>query len=160
MKKKTLAKRILTLMGINTRLSAASPEEIQDVLGHTNDWMMAQNGIGKRIGWVINGETPDPEEDSGVPDWAVMGIVNSMAIYLAPYFEKAVHPSWISNASVGMQTISNKTVEIQQVQRPRYFPRGSVNSGPWGNRTYQQENRIVTDGDYFTDSGDDPITTP
>lgn len=160
MTKRELAIRILTLLGVNTRTSSATAEEIDDTLKHTQDWMMANDAIGRRLGWVDNGVTADPSEDSGLPDYAIMGVANSMAIYLAPYFEKAVHPSIIENAGLGMQTIAMKTVEMQTVQYPTGFPRGQAGSVPYGPQYYYAENRIVTGGDYLTDEDETPITTP
>lgn len=160
MTKRELAIRILTLLGVNTRTSSAEPEEIEDTLNHLGDWMMANDAMGRRLGWVANGSTPDPEEESGIPDWAVMGIANTMAIYLAPYFEKQVHPSTIINAGIGMQTISTMTVEMQPVQYPAGFPRGQANTLPWGPHYYYPENRVVTGGDYLSDEDDDPVVTP
>jgi hypothetical protein len=147
------------LLGINTRTSSASPEEIEDVLNHTEDWMMSNDGIGTRIGWVQNGETPDPSEESGLPDWSIMGVVNSMACYVAPYFEKAVNPQLVMNAALGMQTILTKTVETQNVQYPYGFPRGQANQQPWGIDYYYPVDRIETGNDFLTDEGDDPVTT-
>lgn len=160
MTKRELANRILTLLGINTRTSEATPEEVEDVLGHLQDWMLSNNAIGRRIGWVVSDSPPDPEEESGIPDWAVMGVSNSVALYLAPYFEKAPNPQIAMNAAYGMQTIAAMTVEVQQVQYPRRMPRGQASSHPYGPKYFYPENRIVTGGDYLTDEGDDPITTP
>lgn len=160
MTKRELANRILTLLGINTRTSAADAEEIADTLRHLEDWMLANNAIGRRLGWVQSNGNPDPDEDAGIPDWSVMGVVNSMATYLAPYFEKAVHPSIVASAAIGMQTIANMTVEIQPMQYPSGFPRGQATTQPWGPQYYQPENRVVTGGDYLTDEGDDPVVTP
>lgn len=147
-------------MGINTRTSSADPEEIEDTLNHVQDWMLSNNSVGRRIGWVVNGATVDPDEDAGIPDWAVMGVVNSMAVYLAPYFEKAIHPSWLTNAALGMQSIANNTVELQNSQYPAGFPRGQATTQPWGPKYYYPDNRVVTGGDYLTDEGDDPVVTP
>lgn len=160
MTKRELANRILTLLGINTRSSSADSEEIADTIKHTEDWMLSNNAVGRRIGWVVSSGEPDPDQESGIPDWAVMGVANSMALYMAPYFEKvSVHPSIAMNASLGMQTIASMTVEVQPVQYPSRFPRGQVNQHPHGPRYYQPEDRITTGGDYLTDEGDDTITT-
>lgn len=147
-------------MGINTRTSSADPEEISDTLKHTQDWMLANNAIGRRIGWVVFTGEPDFDEDAGIADWAVMGVVNSMAVYLAPYFEKPINPAWQTNAMIGMSTITARTVEIQPVQYPSGFPRGQANTPPWGPHHYEPENRVVTGGDYLSDEGDDPVVTP
>lgn len=146
------------MLGINTRTSSATPDEIQDVLLYLEDWMLSNNAIGRRIGWNAS-VVPDPDEESGIPDWAVMGVTNSMAIYIAPYYEKAmIHQSIVANAAQGMQTITAMTVEVQAVQYPGRFPRGQANQTPYGPRYFQPTGRITTGGDYLTDEGDDPIT--
>lgn len=76
MTKSELANRILMLLGVNTRTASASPEEIQDVLKYLNDWMMANDAVGRRLGWTV-GEVP--ADDAGIPDWAVLGVTNSVA---------------------------------------------------------------------------------
>lgn len=159
MTKRDLANRILKLLGVNTRTSSASPEEIEDVLMYTEDWMLSNNAIGRRIGWVHSNGEPDPDQDAGIPDWSVMGVANSMAIYIAPYFEKVANPQIMLNAAQGMQTIAAMTVEVQPVQYPNRFPRGQANQAPVGPRYYHPENRIVTGGDFLTDEGDDPISS-
>jgi hypothetical protein len=161
MTKGDLANRILKLIGVNTRTSSASSSEIQDTLINLEDWMLANNAVGRRIGWAQAADTskPDPADDANIPDWSVMGVVNSMAIYIAPYFDKQVHPAIPVNARIGMQTITNRTVEIQPVQYPSRMPRGKA-AGPYGLKYYHPADRIVTHQDYLTDEGDDPITTP
>ena len=160
MTKGELANRILKLIGVNTRFSEATPDEVQDTLINLEDWMLANNAVGRRLGWVQAADTshPDPDEDAGIPEWSVMGVTNHMALYIAPYFEKQPNPVIARNAAIGMQTIVNRTVEIQPVQYPRRMPRGSA-SHPWGPKYYYQPDRIVTHQDYLTDEGDDPITS-
>jgi len=159
MTKGDLANRILKLIGVNTRFSEATPDEVQDTLYNLEDWMLANNAIGRRLGWVISDGTPDPSEESGLPDWAIMGVTNSMALYVAPYFEKQPNPMIQRNAQIGMQTITARTIEIQGVQYPRRFPRGHANGSPFDWTFYHPENRIVTSNDYLTDEGDDTVTT-
>ena len=162
MTKGDLANRILKLLGVNTRLSEADPTEVADTLIYLEDWMLANDAVGRRIGWIQAADTsnPDPAEDAGIPDWAVMGVTNSAALYMAPYFEKQPNPLLQKHAALGMQTITNKTVEIQTVQYPGRFPRGHANDNTYGPKYYHPENRIVTHQDYLTDEGDEPITTP
>lgn len=157
MTKGELANRVLTLLGVNTRTSSAGPEEIDDTLRHLEDWMLANNAVGRRIGWAAS-TNPEPDDESGISDWAVMGVSNSMAIYMAPYFEKPVHQSIMMNAALGMQTITMMTVEVQPTQYPGRFPRGMANQCPVGPKYYHPTDRISTGGDFLTDEGDDPIT--
>lgn len=160
MTKGELADRILKLLGVNTRMSEANPTEVSDTLIYMEDWALANNAVGRRLGWVQAADTsnPDPSEDAGIPDWSVMGVTNSMAVYMAPYFDKQLSPAIIRNATIGMQIIVNRTVEVQPVQYPRRMPRGS-SGHPFGPKYFQHTDRIVTHQDYLTDEGDDPITT-
>ena len=159
MTKGELASRILKMIGINTRVSSADPEEISDTLLYVEDWMLANNAVGRRIGWVEADGTPNPSEDAGIPSWAVMGVTNKLAEYVAPYFDKQVHPSIVRNGMLGMQIITNRTVEVQDVQYPERFPRGHSQGSPFSNKFYHQEDRIKTFNDFLTDEGDEPITS-
>lgn len=160
MTKGDLANRILKLIGVNTRFSEATPQEVEDTLYNLEDWMLANNALGIRLGWIQSEGTPDPDEEAGIPDWAVMGVTNSVALYIAPYFEKQPNPMLQRSAQQGMQAILSRTVEIQDIQYPRRFPRGVANGAPWSWKYYYPENRVVTGGDYLSDEGDDPVTTP
>ncbi|HHZ96925.1 MAG TPA: hypothetical protein EYN67_15545, partial [Flavobacteriales bacterium] len=57
-----VAQRILRLIGINTRFSAASPEEVQDTLQYTEDWLLANNAMGRRLGYIQSSGIPNPAE--------------------------------------------------------------------------------------------------
>lgn len=159
MTKGSLANKILSMLGINTRFSEATPEEVQDTLGYLEDWMLANNAAGRRLGYIQSGGTPDPEDEAGIPDWAVMGVTASVAIMCAPYFGKQAAPELYNTRAQGMATISMKTIEAQPVQYPGRFPKGQAQSGPFGQKYYHPEERIVTGGDFLTDEGDEPITT-
>jgi hypothetical protein len=153
-----LAQKILKIIGVNTRFSEATPEEVQDTLGYIEDWMMAHNAVGKRIGYNQADGTVNPDDPAGIPDWSVMGVTNSVAMMIAPYYDKPIHPGIMQNAMVGMQTIANRTVEIQPVQYPGRMPRGHAQGTPFGQRYYHPENRIRTSNDFLSDEGDNPVT--
>ena len=159
MTKAELANRILTAIGVNARTSEADPVEVQDTLKMAEDWLLSNNAIGRRIGYVVSDGEPDPNEEAGLPDWAVLGVVYSVAEMACTYFEKQYTQSMMRLAAQGMQTISNRTVELQNVQYPRRFPRGMANGSPFTQKYYYPVDRIVTHNDYLTDEGDDPITT-
>lgn len=108
---------------------------------------------------VISSGAPDPNEESGLPDWSIMGVTNSVAEYVAPYFEKQIHPSIPINAAIGMQTIADETVEIATIQYPNRMPLGQGNRTTYGQHYYRKDDRISTDGDYLSDDGGDIITT-
>lgn len=159
MTKGELAQKILKLIGVNTRFSEASPEEQQDVLGYMEDWMLSHSAVGKRIGYNQADGTVNPDDEAGIPDWSVMGVTYSVAIIVAPYFDKQVHPAIAQTAAIGMQTIANRTVEALPVQYPHRFPRGHAQGSPYAPKYYHPANRIRTNNDFLTDEGDEPITT-
>ncbi|MCK5886916.1 MAG: hypothetical protein KAG70_10540 [Alcanivorax sp.] len=159
MTKGQLAQKILMLLGVNTRFSEASPEEQQDVLGYMEDWMLSNSAVGKRIGYNQADGTLDPDDEAGIPDWAVMGVTYSVAQIVAPYFDKPVHPSITQTAALGMQTIAARTIEAQPVQYPHRFPRGHAQGSPYAPKYYHPADRIRTNNDFLTDAGDEPITS-
>lgn len=158
MTKGQLAQKILKLIGVNTRFSEADPEEVQDVLGYMEDWMLSQDAVGKRIGYNQADGTVDPDDEAGIPDWSVMGVTYSVAMIVAPYFEKPIHPAIAQTAAMGMQAIANRTVEVQPVQYPHRFPRGHAQGTPYAPKYYHPADRIRTNNDFLTDEGDTPIT--
>ncbi|HEY9814424.1 MAG TPA: hypothetical protein V6D20_01250 [Candidatus Obscuribacterales bacterium] len=159
MTKAELANRILTAIGVNARTSEATQEEVQGTLKMAEDWLLSNNAIGRRVGYIVSDGLPDPNEETGLPDWATLGVVYSVAELACTYFEKQYTPSMMRIAAQGMQTIANRTVELQDVQYPHRFPRGMANGSPFSNKFYRPADRIVTHNDYLTDEGDAPITT-
>ncbi len=159
MTKGELAQRILRAIGVNTRFSDANPTEIEDVLYMAEDWMLANNAMGRRIGWVIADGVPDPDDPAGIPEWAVLGATYGIAELVCPYFGKQMTPDMLRLKAQGMQTITNRTTEVQTVQYPRRFPRGQANGSPFDWKYYQPVDRIITKPDFLTDEGDDPITS-
>lgn len=158
MTKGELAQRILRIIGVNTRFTEADPIEVQDTLKYLEDFMTSENGVGRRIGWLFAENEPKQEDDSGLPEFAVMGITNSVAVMIAPYFDKKVHPSIQTSAARGMQTIAARTIEIQNVNYPARMPRGHANGSPYSKTFYQKQEYIRTDNDFLTDDEDEPIT--
>jgi len=156
--KGTLANRILRLIGVNTRFVEAAPEQVIDVLHYVDDWMMANDGMGRRLGWPQNDE-PDPDTLTNLPNWAVMGVTNSVAVYVCPYFEKQIHPSLMINSAIGMQTISDNTVSNSTIQFPNTMPLGQGNRTTYGQRYYRKDDRISTEGDFLEDDSDSIIIT-
>jgi hypothetical protein len=158
MTKGELASRVLKLIGVNSRFAEADPSETQDTLKYMEDWILANNAVGRRIGYIVSDGEPQATEDSGIPGWAVMGVTNSVAMYVAPYFEKMIHPAIPRNASMGMQTIANRTAEAEPVQYPGRFPRGQGNHGLYGAKYYHPYERVITHNDFLSDENDTPVT--
>lgn len=72
-----------------------SPEEVQDAILSMDAMMATWETYGIRIGYnsTLDPEDADPDQDSGVPDWANEAIYKNLAIRQAASFGKAVPPS-------------------------------------------------------------------
>jgi hypothetical protein len=160
-KKGGLARRIHKALGLNTRFVEADPTQVIDTLTTVNDWMMSENGIGRRLGWNADSPNvdPDPEDETGLPDWAVLGVTYNCALVVAPYFDKEPSQLIVSTAMRGMQTIVQRTIELQTVQYPCGMPRGQGNRTTYGNRYFTKQDRIETFNDFLKDEGGEVITS-
>lgn len=156
-----LAERIHKALGLNSRFTDAEPDQVLDTLNTVNDWMSTENGVGRRLGWNSNDpNTPaNPDEETGIPDWAIQGVVYSCAILVASYFDKQPSQAIYSAAAQGMQTIAARTIEYQEVQYPNRMPLGQGNRSPYGSTYYRQADRIRTDNDFLKDEGGEVITS-
>ena len=159
--KSDLAKRIHNALGLNSRFAAPSPEQAQDTLTSVNEWMLANNALGRRLGWTADspGVAPKPEDETGLPDWALLGVVNSCAMLIAPYFDKQPSPIIMEMAAQGMNTIIQRTVMIKPQQYPDRMPKGQGNRTTYSNRWYQQTDPIETFNDFLEDDGGEVITS-
>lgn len=159
--KAKLADRIHKALGVNTRFTEATPEQVIDTLNTVNDWMNSENGIGNRLGWVETpaDEDPNPSEETGLPPWAVFGVTYKCAILVSIYFDKAPSQLVISSAANGMRTIEARTSSVLATRYPSTMPRGSGNKTPYGPNYYLYDDRIKTSNDFLQDEGGDPITS-
>ena len=157
--KARLADRIHKALGINSRFTEADPSQVVDTLNSVNDWMNSNGGLGIRLGWVETpeDEDPNPNEESGIPAWAVQGVVYSCAALVAPYFDKEPSQLILKYASDGMQTIMARTAYIQRVNYPSTMPLGTGNKSPYGPNYYRYCDPIQTSGDFLEDEGGDLI---
>ena len=154
-----LAERIHKALGVNTRFTEASPDQVIDTLQTVNDWMNSEGGIGRRLGWVETdqGEDPNPEEETGLSPWAVQGVVYSCAILVASYFDKQASQAIYTAASSGMQTILARTAFVKRVRYPNGMPMGAGNKSPYGPNFYDYCEPIQTSNDFLEDEGGDFI---
>ena len=72
-----------------------SPDEIQDAILGMDAMVAMWETQGIRIGYqaTVDPEDADPDQPSGVPDWANMAVYKNLAIVQAASFGKAVPPS-------------------------------------------------------------------
>ena len=79
-----------------------TPEEIQDAILSLDAMMASWEAYGIRIGYqtTTDPEEADPDQESGIPDWANKAAYKNLAIDLAASFGKAVPPSLAVSAKI------------------------------------------------------------
>jgi hypothetical protein len=101
-----------SLLAINVIRAGQSPTAsmLEQGVRRLNQMMALWESDGNEIGYIPVGTVTDILT---VPDAAILGIVNNLAIHMAPSFGATVPPEIIALAQLGMQVIDKITaVEV------------------------------------------------
>ena len=103
-----------------------TPEEQLSAVGRLDMMMALWGKIGQRLGYAgtANPESSDPDQDSGLPDWAIEAAVLNLAVRLAPGFGKS-----LSRATVGLANEAKNYVFAQCASIPQMQPMGNLPIG-------------------------------
>jgi hypothetical protein len=121
------------LLCINVLRDGETPSAAQQAQGirRLNQMMSLWDGEGKNLGYIPVGTVTDVLT---VPDAAILGIVNNLAIHMAPSFGATVPAEIAVLAAMGLATIDKITAQEvimdMDLQRPADWP-GSfhINTG-------------------------------
>lgn len=80
----------------------------QQAIRRLNQMMALWEGEGKHLGYIPIGTVTDVLT---VPDAAILGIVNNLAIHLAPSFNTSASAEIVALAMMGLQTIDKITAQ-------------------------------------------------
>jgi hypothetical protein len=96
------------LLAINVIRDGETPsaEQQAQAIRRLNQMMALWEGEGRNIGYIPVGTVTDVLT---VPDAAILGIVNSLAIHMAPSFGATASPEVIALATMGLATIDKLT---------------------------------------------------
>lgn len=117
------------LLAINVIRDGETPSAAMQAQGirRLNQMMALWEGEGKNLGYIPVGTVT---EILTVPDAAVLGIVNNLAIHMAPSFGATVPAEIAVLAAMGLATIDKITAQEvimdMDLQRPANWP-GSFN---------------------------------
>src|SRR3990167_1650065 len=132
-----------------------SAEQIQDGVSSMNAMMASWNIAGLRLGYPPDSE--EPEQDSGIPDWANQAVYLNLGIELAASIGREVSPRIASMALKAYQRISTR------VNKPRSKMRLSQPAGA-GNRVHGDggskkfiETLVTTDTEEDIELGDSEL---
>lgn len=103
----------------------------QQAIRRLNQMMALWEGEGRHLGYIPVGTVTDVLT---VPDAAILGIVNNLAIHMAPHFGATVPAEIVALATMGLATIDKITAQEVladlDLQRPADWPGAfSINTG-------------------------------
>lgn len=110
----------------------ATPEEVASAV-RSLDALMSQwtiQGISINYNFPAVLGTSDPDEESGIPDWAVLAAVNALSYEEAPGMGKTMTPEARGSLARGLTALRAATLNVPQMRLPRGTPSGAGNK-PW-----------------------------
>lgn len=124
-----------------------SPEEFLDALKRL-DRLMASLDMVIALGYNLpaNPNDTDPDDDSGLPDWAVDPVATNLAVRLAPGNGKNLSQDTRIAAKNGLNMLLARTAQIPRTQYPDNLPMGTGNK------------RLPNDRQYFTNHDSVTVT--
>lgn len=143
--KEAIVLRALRRAGLasSAMLLGPEPESVADALLDLEDMMAEWEGDGVIMSYRYTGApTPQPSEESGLPDWAVAPVANNLAIRLMIDNQRPIADEIHTLAYNGLQMVKGRLVQIPELARRSDMPRGVGN----GTRRYYLESDSLTDG--------------
>jgi hypothetical protein len=122
----TASKKILGKIIVHGAESELEPIEFQDTVSAMNDYMTAQAANGINLGYTVVSDLGDPIT---IPDGAMLGLVNNVAISLAADFGASVQQETILMAKVGLNAMRKLGITLEPMSYPSTLPVGSGNEG-------------------------------
>jgi hypothetical protein len=121
------------LLAINVIRAGQTPSAVLQAQGirRLNQMMALWEGEGRNIGYIPVGTVTDVLT---VPDAAILGIVNNLAIHMAPSFGASASPEIVALATMGLSIIDKITAKEvimdMDLQRPADYPGAfNINTG-------------------------------
>ena len=112
-----------------------SPEDNELALRELDQLMTLWRGKRRDVGYNFPEPTADqalvvsdPSDVLGVVDWALQGVICSLALRLLPYFGKEAPPVLAAKSRGAVNVIKQNTVKVPDVPYPNRMPRGSGNT--------------------------------
>lgn len=143
--KEAIVLRALRRAGLasSAMLLAPEPESMADALQDLEDMIAEWEGDGIVLSYRYTGApTPQPSEESGLPDWAVAPVVHNLAIRLMIDNQRPIDDTIHTLAYNGLLMIKGNLVQIPELARRSDMPRGAGNGG----RRYYIETDPLQDG--------------
>lgn len=144
--KEAIVLRALRRAGLasSAMLLAPEPESMADALQDLEDMIAEWEGDGIVLSYRYSGaQSPQPSEESGLPDWAVSPVVHNLAVRLMIDNQRPIADEIHALAYNGLQMIRGRLVEVPELARRSDMPRGTGNGG---RRYYYESDSALQDG--------------
>ncbi len=126
--KRQLVQKAYEKIGLADYFFDLTPEQLISAC-ETMDSMVANwGGVCVRIGYPLASSptTTNLDEDTNVPDWAVMAIYLNLATYISSDIGKEISPSFAMRAKGAYLNMINRAMPpTPEVQFPQSLPRGA-----------------------------------
>lgn len=129
----------------NATLTDAEPQSVEDSVQDLEDMMSMWQGKGIELGYQFadadNDVMPMPDDDSGIPAWAVEGVSLKLAIKVCIDNLRQPPDPLLTAADEAYQAICIALTKVPPLGRRNDMPRGAGNrtAFTWG-RFYVEEN--------------------
>lgn len=132
--KRQLIARTFGKIGLGVDLFNVAPDDITSALYEMDAMMAEWDAKGIRIGYALpaNPDDSDPDEDSGLPDYANSAVYMALAVRIAPDFGKVMSVDTKAAARSAYDAVVRRIAFPQEQQLPDTLPRGAGNK-PWLN---------------------------
>jgi hypothetical protein len=137
-----------------------SPEQRQSAI-RKMDMMMAEWGARKiRLFYPLTkSQTPDPDQETDVPDWAGEAIVTNLAVRIAPSYGKQVSPETKATARNAYTTLCGRFSSPVEMQLPS-MPKGAGYKTTEFRYTVEPEDNVLKQVDESFDPSGGPTNEP
>lgn len=100
------------------------PDEAADTVFAMNNYMTELDANGVQLGYTVITNLSQPIT---IPDGAINGLINNVAILVAPDFDGTITQAIISQARKGLKVMTNLGLNLQPAEFPDTLPIGSGN---------------------------------
>lgn len=113
-------------------------DEYQDAIFALNIFMTDLEASGLNLGYTVVANLSDTVT---IPTGALRGLIDNLAILIAPDYGGEVSAALVDSADNGMRTMEHLGIDIANAALPSTLPKGSGNqeSGTWTDRYYPDQ---------------------
>lgn len=136
-----IVRKALRKIGVasNATLTDVEPESMADALEDLEDMMAQWDADGVKIGYAFSSEPPNPDDQSGLDDWAINGVSLNLAIHISADYLRPIAPQLANDAFNAKTAIRKAILFVPPLVRRNDMPVGQ------GNKPFRTRNRFYVE---------------